>query len=278
MKQNKIIFNLGEKCPGMIHKFGCLPQVVTICRGQVTTGRFDGGRHRFGVVWFGLIVARMGATPQANSFRKTIASAVAYRLSSVRPSSANSRSEDEMLSIGKSASSSARSRQRVRRSVIGSVGCLLVNCSTERGAKPLEVCHHLQHLCLIDCGVVPLHPISSLPQHPSDLTIGHATDEFLPGGLIGAAVLNTCLGSVVEEFIIADPKGNVPGLVICPTVVGAGGHGREVVWFFLILQATQPPEGGQVDSLRTGSVAPGFGHPMRCLPGCSAIHYHCWHD
>ena len=131
------------------------------------------------------------------------------------------------------------------------------------GGKPLEVCHHLNHGIGIDGRIVPLDPIGSLPQHPSDLPVGHATDEFLPWGLIGAAVLNTCLGSVVEELIVADPKGSIPGLVICPTVVGVAGHEGEVVWFFLILQATQPPEGGQVDSLRTGSVAPGFGHPMR---------------
>jgi hypothetical protein len=40
-------------------------------------------------------------------------------------------------------------------------------------------------------------------------------------------------------------------------------HGSGVVWFFLILQATQPPEGGQVDSLRIGSPAPGPAHQMR---------------
>ena len=138
-----------------------------------------------------------------------------------------------------------------------------VNCSTDGGGKPLEVCHHLHHLCLIDCGVVPLHPVAGLTQHPPNLPLSHATDELLPWGLIVAAVLNTCLSSVVEELIIADPKGSIPGLVICPTVVGVAGHGGEVVWFFLILQAPRPPEGGEVDSLRTGSVAPGFGHPMR---------------
>ena len=88
-----------------------------------------------------------------------------------------------------------------------------------------EIGHHLHHLCLIDGRIVPTDPIGSLPQHPSDLTIGHATDEFCPWGLIGAAVLNTCLGSVVEELIIADPKGSIPGLVICPSVVGVAGHG-----------------------------------------------------
>ena len=106
------------------------------------------------------------------------------------------------------------------------------------GGKPLEVCHHLNHGIGINGRIVPTYPISSLPQHPSDLPIHHATDEFLPWGLIGAAVLNTCLGSVVEELIVADPKGSVPGLVICPTVVGVAGHRGEVVWFFLILQAT----------------------------------------
>jgi hypothetical protein len=40
-------------------------------------------------------------------------------------------------------------------------------------------------------------------------------------------------------------------------------HGSGVVWFFLILQATQPPEGGQVDSLRIGCPAPAPAHRMR---------------
>jgi hypothetical protein len=126
-----------------------------------------------------------------------------------------------------------------------------------------EIGHHLHHGGGIDGGVVPLDAIGSLPQHPPDLTVGHTTDEFLPGGLIGAAVLNTCLSGVVKELIVSDPEGSVPGLVVCPTVVGVAGHGGEVVWFFLILQATRPPEGGEVDSLRTGSPAPGPGHPMR---------------
>ena len=109
--------------------------------------------------------------------------------------------------------------------VIGSGRLVRVNCSTERGGgKPLEVCHHLQHLCLIDCGVVPADPIGSLPQHPPDLTIGHATDEFIPRGLIGSAEFHTRFGSVVEELIVADPEGSIPGLVVCPTVVGVAGH------------------------------------------------------
>jgi len=112
-----------------------------------------------------------------------------------------------------------------------------VNCSTD-GANPLEVPHHLQHLCLIDGGVVPLDPIGSLPKHPPNLPIRHATDEFLPGGLIGAAVLNTCLSGVVQKLIVANPEGSVPGLVVCPTVVGVAGHEGEVVWFLRILQAT----------------------------------------
>ena len=127
----------------------------------------------------------------------------------------------------------------------------------------LEFGHHLHHGSGIDGRVVPLDAIGSLPKHPPDLTIGHATDEFCPGGLIVAAVLNTCLSGVVKELIVADPEGSIPGLVICPTVVGVAGHGGEVVWFLRILQATRPPEGGEVDGFRTGCPAPGPGHPMR---------------
>ena len=92
------------------------------------------------------------------------------------------------------------------------------------GGKPLEVCQQFVQCIGIDSRIVPLHPITGLPQHPSDLTISHTTDKLIPGGLIGAAVLNTCDSSVVEELIIVDPKSNIPGLVVCPSIVGVAAH------------------------------------------------------
>ena len=135
--------------------------------------------------------------------------------------------------------------------------CAALSIGTSSGEP---VAHHLQHLCLIDGRIVPLHPISSLPQHPTNLPISHATDEFLPGGLIGAAVLNTCLGSIVEELIVSDPEGSIPGLVVCPTVVGVGGHrggGGRLVRFNCStdgVRRTSRPEKRLLRRWRTGSL------------------------
>jgi len=72
----------------------------------------------------------------------------------------------------------------------------------------------------------------------SDLPISHAAHELLPRGLVIRAELHTRLSGVVEEFIVADPEGGIPGLVVCPTVVGGVGSGAHVsfVWYVRILQ------------------------------------------
>ena len=97
------------------------------------------------------------------------------------------------------------------------------------GATPLEVCHHLIHLVCIDGARIPAHPILSLDEMASDLPIGHAANELIPGGLIVAAILDTRLSGVVKKFIVANPEGSIPGFVGCPTVVsGEGGSGHDL--------------------------------------------------
>ena len=88
----------------------------------------------------------------------------------------------------------------------------------------LEFAHHLYHLAVVDAGRIPFDAIGGLTQHPSDLTLSHTANELLPWGLIIATVLNTCLSGVVQKLIVANPEGGIPGFVICPTVVGVGGH------------------------------------------------------
>ena len=106
--------------------------------------------------------------------------------------------------------------------VWGVVGC---------GVCPSQICHHLVHLVCIDGGVCPCHAVASLDEVATDLPVSHAAHELLPGGLAVRAVLDTCLSGVVEEFIVANPEGGIPGLIVCPTVVGLvhGGSGHGVL-------------------------------------------------
>ena len=73
--------------------------------------------------------------------------------------------------------------------------------------------------------------------------------NFAHGGLIGAAVLNTCLGSVVQKLIIADPEGSIPGLVVCPTVVGVAGHRGSVSFGSYLSYRQSPTKTGRVWTL-----------------------------
>jgi len=54
----------------------------------------------------------------------------------------------------------------------------------------------------------------------TDLPVSHATDELPPGRLTLSGELNTRLSGVVQELIVLDPEGGVPGFVVGVTVVG----------------------------------------------------------
>jgi len=85
------------------------------------------------------------------------------------------------------------------------------------GGDPSEVCHHVVHLGGIDGRVIPTHAVASLTDEPTDLPVSHAAHELIPRGL-ALGELDTCLSGVVEEFIVANPEGSVPGFVVCPAV------------------------------------------------------------
>jgi hypothetical protein len=91
--------------------------------------------------------------------------------------------------------------------------------------QPSQLCHHGVHLVSINGDAIPCHAILGLPEVATDHAIHHAAHELIPGGLIVAAVLYTCLGGIVEELIILNPQGSIPGFVGCPTVVGRKGGG-----------------------------------------------------
>jgi len=103
-------------------------------------------------------------------------------------------------------------------------GILCPPCAT------LEFGHHFGDRFGIDLKVIPAAPVwglsgSTLPQQRQKVSIGAALAS----------------GSI-ETLVILNPEGNVPGLPVCPTVVGFGlgsGGGRHrvgFVWFLSILQ------------------------------------------
>ncbi len=98
-------------------------------------------------------------------------------------------------------------------------------CSTGRGDPSIfnEFQHHLNHLILINGGVVPLNAVCCLTEHPTDLPICHAADELGPW-VLASCESDTCPSGVVQELIVLHPEGCIPGLVVCPTVVGGVGH------------------------------------------------------
>ena len=88
---------------------------------------------------------------------------------------------------------------------------------------PSEVCQELVHFGSVDGGVVPCHTVAS----GEALAVAHAPLEGGPGRVGGFAEFNARLSGVVEEALILNPEGGVPGLIVCPTV--EGGVGSEVV-------------------------------------------------
>jgi len=88
--------------------------------------------------------------------------------------------------------------------------------------------HHVHHLLGVDLIVIPRYAVGGLPEHPPDLSLHHATLELLPGGLVVTAEGHTRLSGIVEELVVLNPEGSVPGLVVCPTVVGRHGLSRLV--------------------------------------------------
>jgi hypothetical protein len=89
-----------------------------------------------------------------------------------------------------------------------------------RGVPPLvvtsEIGHHVQDLSVVDARVIVCHAVTG----GGLVAVGHATDELLIGGLIIATVGDARLSGVVEEGRVLNPEGDVPGLIVCPPVVG----------------------------------------------------------
>ncbi|AOV60211.1 hypothetical protein S820908_063 [Synechococcus phage S-CAM9] len=107
------------------------------------------------------------------------------------------------------------------------------------GHRPSEFRHHLIHLGGINGGVSPCHVITS---HGAG-TVVHATLEDRPRVVASLTELNTRFGGVVQETIVVNPEGGIPGFVVCPTVVGLGHGGSGHESFVVDVAIVGPPRG-----------------------------------
>ena len=71
---------------------------------------------------------------------------------------------------------------------------------------------HLLHLIVVDGGVIVGETVARL----GDTMEHQQVDAVLPR--VGTA------SDAVEELVILQPQGRIPGLPVCPSVVGRVGH------------------------------------------------------
>ena len=97
--------------------------------------------------------------------------------------------------------------------------------------------HHLIDLIMIDQFIIPGYTIIG----GELFYIVHVSDELLVGSFIsGIVILYTCNSSVIQERLILNPQGYIPGFIICPTIIGLGlgccgliFHTCMIAWIFL---------------------------------------------
>ena len=89
---------------------------------------------------------------------------------------------------------------------------------SRKGVAPSQFPQHVVHLIGVDGGVIPTHAVASLPKVGTDLSVRHAPHELVPRRLQSFPKRDARLSGVVEEFVVSDPQGGVPGFVVCPTV------------------------------------------------------------
>ena len=91
---------------------------------------------------------------------------------------------------------------------------------SRKGSPPSQFPQHVVHLIGVDGGVIPTHAVASLAKVGSDLTVGHAPHELVPRLLQSFPKRDARLSGVVEELIVPDPQGGVPGFVVGESVHG----------------------------------------------------------
>jgi hypothetical protein len=86
------------------------------------------------------------------------------------------------------------------------------------GRIPSEFRHHLIHFCGIDGRVGPCHVVARFGAS----AVVHAPLEDCPGVVTLLTELNARFGGVVQEAVVRDPEGSVPGFVVCESVHAVG--------------------------------------------------------
>ena len=97
-----------------------------------------------------------------------------------------------------------------------------------------QIGHHIIQFDTIEFGRIKLNTVFCLSH--TILLIEHIYQLF---------IIRESTGKVIKSLIILNPESNIPGFVICPTVIGlvfnvslesCRGHQVGFVWFLLILQ------------------------------------------
>ena len=101
------------------------------------------------------------------------------------------------------------------------LGCVLVYCSMD-GGEPLEFCQHLIHLICVDVVVQPCHAVAR------DILTELIDESLCP---LAVAQILVQFGVTVDHLIVTDPQGDVPCLIVCPTVVRGVAHGFRIECF-----------------------------------------------
>ena len=115
------------------------------------------------------------------------------------------------------------------------------------GAVPLEVDHHFTDRLSVNLEVVPAATVwglfaATLPEHLQQ----------------GSIRTPTLAGSSIKTLIILNPEGNVPGLPVCPTVIGVGGHRFSLLVDVISLQGQRGGTAPDCATRRGGRTVPGM--------------------
>ena len=110
------------------------------------------------------------------------------------------------------------------------VHVLIIDTGESRSPPPVDrstvvtqFFEHLIHLIGVDASIHPTHTVRGhLPE-----AVFQARDQGIERAVV--------LGDGVHRFIVLQPQGNVPGLIVCPTVEGLtlGDHGFECLHCFV---------------------------------------------
>ena len=86
------------------------------------------------------------------------------------------------------------------------------------GRIPSEFRHHLIHFGGVDGRVGPCHVVARFGAG----TVVHAPLEDRPGVVACLTEFHARFGGVVQEAVVRDPEGSVPGFVVCESVHAVG--------------------------------------------------------